>query len=127
MAQVITKIGDTTVLLEAPASSGISKSDAEMKAEPQKAIANCMNMVKLVAAYFNHEVGPVIRKLGGSIELSFAIRSDSLGNVMIAQDSHEGQFQLKLVVSPPPPRPRPPGPRPTGGPRPRPQRPPENG
>ncbi len=119
MASYLTRIGDQQILLEAPASSAFAKSDLEVDADPAKAIQAIVETIKLFVAFAGAEIGPVMRRSGAAFELSFGVRADETGMVMISENPGTAQFACKLTFPPAPPAPpaRPAGPpRPPGGP-----------
>lgn len=115
MANFVSYLGETQVVVEAPAKSAFEKSESEVEADPRKALENCVLTVKKLALAFTKEIAPVSKQMGGDIEIRFCIRTDTGGMVMVSQDATEGQFQVAMKWSAPPPTPaRPPAPR--GGP-----------
>ncbi|MCB9664167.1 MAG: hypothetical protein H6732_08625 [Alphaproteobacteria bacterium] len=112
MASYVTYLGDTAVLLEAPVSGGLSKSESEVQPNPDKAIANVIEMIKLLAQHVGTEIAPALRRTGAAFEMNFAVRADSQGLVMISEHANVGQFQCALKFPPmrppgPPARPQP--------------------
>lgn len=108
MANYITYLGDTAILLEAPVSGGLSKSESEVQPNPDKAIANVIEMIKLLVGHVGAEVAPALRRTGAAFDLSFSVRADSQGLVMISEHANVGQFQCTVKFPPM----RPPGPPP---------------
>lgn len=123
MASYLTRLGDKEILLEAPASDAFAKSDSEVKADPQKALVNCLDTIRTLATAMGQQLGPMMQRSGASFEMSFAVRADGSGLVMVSEDAQTGQFQCTIRFGgrpPGPPRPQ----RPPGAPRPRPPGPP---
>lgn len=118
MANYLTFLGDKQILLEAPASGGLSKSESEVKADPRKAIMNVLETVRTLVTYMGEDIGPAVRASGASFEMSFAVRADLAGLVMVSEDAKKGQFQCVVRWMPQaPPRPAgPPGSAPPGAP-----------
>ncbi len=120
MGSYLTRIGDTEILLEAPASSAFAKSSANNDADPRQAINNMVKAIKAIAAYMGPELMPVVRATGMAAEVSFNVRADMYGLVMISESTGVGQFAATLrfqappgaaqPTAPPPGPPRPPGP-----------------
>lgn len=112
MANYITYLGETQVLLEAPVAGAFAKSDSEIQPDPYKAITNVFETVKLLVEHANKNVGPALRGTGAAFEMSFAVRADSGGLVMISEHANVGQFQCTLKwpptrpAGPPPSRPQ---------------------
>lgn len=107
MASYATKIGETALLIEAPASGAFAKSELEITPDKSKAIVNCIDVIKHVARHMVKEIGPITRG-GLAADIAFAVRADGNGLVMVSQDATEGQFQVTLKFVPR----RPSGPRP---------------
>jgi hypothetical protein len=108
MPNYLTRLGDAQILLEAPASGAFAKSASEVEADPRSALVNMVRTIKVVCGYLGEEIGPVARKSGATMEISFAVRADSYGLVMVSESTHVGQFSCTVRFSPAPP-PRPPG------------------
>lgn len=100
MANYLTQLGDTSILLEAPASGGLSKSDSEVKADPRKAVMNILDTVKTMVKYMGDDLGPTLRASGAGFEMSFAVRADLSGLVMVSEDASKGQFQCVVRWAP---------------------------
>lgn len=110
MPNYLAKIGDAQILIEAPASGAFAKSASEVEADPRQAITNIVRTIKVVCGYLGEEIGPVARRSGATMEISFAVRADSYGLVMVSESTTIGQFACTVrFAPPPPPRPAPPG------------------
>ena len=92
MPNYLTKIGDAQILIEAPASGAFAKSASEVEADPRQAITNMVRTIKVVCGYLGEEIGPVARRSGATMEISFAVRADSYGLVMVSESTTIGQF-----------------------------------
>lgn len=97
MANYITYIGEKQLLLEAPAVGAFTKSDGGVTASPMRAIQNMVATIKDLAEYMGDELTPVLEQTGASFELSFAVRADGNGLVMVSESAEIGQFQCKLT------------------------------
>lgn len=117
MGSYLTRIGDTEILLEAPASSAFAKSSANNDADPRQAINNMVKAIKAIAAYMGPELMPVVRATGMAAEVSFNVRADMYGLVMISESTGVGQFAATLRFQAPPGAAQPTAP-PQGPPRP---------
>lgn len=115
MANFLTYIGDKQILLEAPVAGAFAKSESEVQPDPKRAIENMFSTIRTIVEYAGDQIGPVARKSGAAFELSFAVRSDSFGLVMVSEAAQVGQMQV--TVKWPPARPPAP-PAPPGAPRP---------
>ncbi|MFM2161126.1 MAG: hypothetical protein RLZZ383_638 [Pseudomonadota bacterium] len=102
MGSYLTRIGDTEILLEAPASSAFAKSSANTDADPRQAINNMVKAIKAIAAYMGPELMPVVRATGMAAEVSFNVRADMYGLVMISESTGVGQFAATLRFQAPP-------------------------
>lgn len=105
MANFVSYIGETQVVVEAPAKSAFEKSESEVEADPRKALQVMIGVVRELASALGKEIAPVAQKANADIELKFGVRSDTSGMVMISQDSGEGQFNVAMKWAAPPPRP----------------------
>ncbi len=121
MANFITFIGDKQILLEAPVAGAFAKSESEIQPDPRRALENMFATIRTVVEYAGEQIGPAVRKSGAAFELSFAVRSDSFGLVMLSESASVGQIQVSVKW----PAMRPAGPagdpaaRPLPGPAPR--------
>jgi hypothetical protein len=120
MGSYLTRIGDAEILLEAPASSAFAKSSNNTEADPRQAINNMVQAIKAIAAYMGTELMPVVKATGMAAEVSFNVRADMYGLVMISESTGVGQFAATLrfqapagAGAPPVAPPRPPGPPPS--------------
>jgi hypothetical protein len=123
MGFYVTKLGDAQIVLEAPASGAFAKGASDVEADPRTAMANIIRNIRQVGSALGSELVPIVRNLGMAMDVSFAVRADSYGVVMVSQNTSEGQFlvTVKMIPGGPPGGgpPRPPGPPPgPGGPQP---------
>ena len=100
MANYVTYIGETKILLEAPVGAAFAKQDLDVLPDPEKAIENVISSIRLVAKHMAKEVGPALRGSGAAFELSFAVRADNTGLVMISEQANLGQFQCTMKWPP---------------------------
>lgn len=94
-----TQLNDSTwVLLEAEASQAFTKSALEGgDMSPETAFLNVAKVSAQIASAVAASLRPVIKANPGfEVEMSFALKSDGGGNVMIATQPTNGQFHLNL-------------------------------
>ncbi|MBW1877673.1 MAG: hypothetical protein JRI25_07335 [Deltaproteobacteria bacterium] len=91
---------DTVLLMETETSGAFMKSDLEERPEPEKATENAVKSAQLLAMYVADKLKPVLVDRGVAAEISFSIRCDGNGSVMVAQDSARGQLACKLIIQP---------------------------
>lgn len=106
MANYLANLGDTQVLLEAPAAGGLAKGSLEVQPDPTKAIENMVDLIKRFAQHSGQAIVPTLRHVGGALEVRFAVRANAAGLVMISESAEIGQFQCTLKFLPPRPAPR---------------------
>lgn len=119
MANFVTYIGEKQILLEAPVAGAFAKSESEMAPDPKRAFQNMFDNIRAIVDYAGEQLGPSIRKTGAAFELSFAVRSDSFGLVMVSEAASVGQLQVTIKwppMRPAAPAPSAPPPRPLPGP-----------
>ncbi len=87
---------NTQILIEAPASGAIGKSDLEVRPDPLRAVINCQELVGKIARGFATSVGNALDGTGMDFEVEFAVRADGNGSVMISQHTTEGQFICRI-------------------------------
>jgi hypothetical protein len=90
---------NTQVLIEAPASGALGKSDMEIRPDPLRALLNCQDLVGKIARGFATSVGNALDGTGMDFEVEFAVRADAYGSVMISQHTGEGQFICRIKYS----------------------------
>ena len=99
MATFVTQIeGDTMMMMEAETSGTFAKSDLEIKPNPMAAFDNAIDNASLMARVLS---GKMSQALAGtsveSAEVSFGIKIDQAGSILIAQESDKAQFQVRIV------------------------------
>lgn len=100
MASFVTYIGDKQILIEAPVAGAFAKSETEIQPDPKKALNNIFEHIRLLVDFAGEQIGPAVRKAGAAFELSFAVRSDSFGLVMVSENASIGQFQVTIKWPP---------------------------
>lgn len=91
--------GDRMILLEAGTSDTYSKSDLEFRPNPMAALERSMDAIGDVGRVVASRVRLDLHGTGVELaDVSFGIRVDSLGTVMIAQQGENAQFTVKLSV-----------------------------
>jgi hypothetical protein len=87
---------ETRVLLEGAASGAIGKGAGGKDAIPDHALDNIIDLVRRVSAKVATEVAPVVDGTLCTFELTFGVRSDGNGTVMIAQEPENSQFRVTI-------------------------------
>lgn len=115
MGFYISRLGDTDIVLEAPATGAFAKGASDVDADPRTAIVNIIRTIRSVGEAMGRELVPMCNSMGAALDVNFGVRADSYGVVMVSQNTSEGQFNVTVRIVPRPPS-RPPGP-PPGPPR----------
>jgi hypothetical protein len=88
---------DTRILLEGQASGALAKGGGAGKDFiPDDALDNCMDLIKKVAHRLSTDVAPTIDGTYCAMDVTFSIRADGNGTVMLGQDPSCGQFQVTI-------------------------------
>ena len=96
----VTDLDDATqIVIEAETSSAFAKSDLEVKPNPTRAFQNAISTSAQVAARFGKELRPVMAETGADAEVSFSMKCDHTGLVMMAMNPDEGQFKVTMRFS----------------------------
>jgi hypothetical protein len=111
MAFIVSRLDEETlVMVECETTGAFSKSDLEIKPDPERAIFNSVESIARIARTFSAGIVPNLREIrANSFELNFACKVDGNGSVMVSQRSDDGQFRITLRWAPSPAGP----PRPT--------------
>ncbi len=88
---------ETQLVMEAEAGGAFNKNDLEVRPNPQKAFKNAVETAKTLAGHLATELRPTLNATGADAEITFAIKCDSAGMVLISQRTSEGQFLCKLL------------------------------
>lgn len=91
---------ETTLYIETETSGAFAKSDLEIRPDPLKALVNAIEMAKTLSRHLAKEIKPALREYNMDAELSFGVRCDGHGSVMIAMDKDKGQLSCKLTIRP---------------------------
>lgn len=87
---------DTSLVLEAETSGAFAKSDLEVKPNPTKALINAVATARTFARFLANELGPTLKETGAEADITFSIKADSQGMVMIGMKPGEGQIHCSL-------------------------------
>lgn len=94
-----TQLDEKTMLyLETETSGAFAKSDLEVRPDPLKALVNAVDLAKTFSRHLAREMKPVLTENNMDAEISFAVRCDGHGSVMIAMDTDKGQLACKLSM-----------------------------
>lgn len=91
---------DTMLYLETETSGAFAKSDLEVRPDPLSALKGAVDMAKTFSAYVAREIKPVLNQHQMYAEITFAVKCDGHGSVMIAMDKDKGQLTCKLAIRP---------------------------
>jgi len=64
------------------------------------ALVNALDLAQTVSRHIAQTMKPALREHGMDAEVSFSIRADGNGAVMVAQDATRGQIACKLTIRP---------------------------
>jgi hypothetical protein len=100
MPVFVTQIeGDQLMLLEAETTGSFGKSDLEIRPNPMAAFDNSMDAMGRIGRIVAERVQAQYAGTGiESAEVSFGIKIDHSGSVMIAQENERSQFTVKIHV-----------------------------
>ena len=87
---------ETRVLLEGQASGAIAKGGSDTGFIPDDALDNSIDLIQKIVARMSTEVMPSIDGQLCSMEVSFSIRADGNGTIMLAQTPEAGQFRVTI-------------------------------
>ena len=88
---------ETRVLLEGQASGALTKGGGSGPSFiPDEALNNSIKLIKQVAQKVTSEIAPVVDGTYCAMDITFSVRADGNGTVMIAQDPSLGQFQVTI-------------------------------
>ncbi len=87
---------DTQIVIEAATSGAFAKSDLEVRPNPSLALQNAITTTGQIAQKFATELRPTMVATGADAEVSFSMKCDHTGLVMIAMNPGEGQFQITM-------------------------------
>ena len=91
--------GDTMMLLEAETSGAFAKSELEIKPNPMAAFDNSVALMGTIGRIMSERLAAEFG--GGGVEkavVSFGIKVDGAGSVMLAQETDKAQFALTLTL-----------------------------
>ena len=74
------------------------KSDLEIRPDPLTALRVAVETARTFAAHAARELRPTLADHGMDAEISFSIKCDGNGTVLLAQDPSVGQLQFKLLI-----------------------------
>lgn len=87
---------ETRVLMEGQASGAISKGGDSTDFIPDDALDNAIDLIQKVVARVSTEVMPAVDGQLCSMDLTFGVRADGNGTIMIAQTPELGQFKVTI-------------------------------
>jgi hypothetical protein len=100
MPVFVTQIeGDTMMLMEAETSGAFAKSDLEIRPNPMAAFDASLDALGRIGRVAAERLRQQYDGTGiESVELTFGIKTDGAGSVMIAQVNEAAQFTVKLSL-----------------------------
>jgi hypothetical protein len=87
---------NTTMIIEAEVGGAFAKSDLEVRPDPDKALVNLVDVASTFAKYIATEFNRALSGQNAEAEVSFAVKADSFGMVMVGMKPNEGQLQCTL-------------------------------
>lgn len=87
---------DTQIIIEAATSGAFAKSDLEVRPDPRLALQNAIATTSQIAQKFAESLRPTMSATGADAEVSFSMKCDHTGLVMIAMNPGEGQFSVTM-------------------------------
>ena len=87
---------ETRVLLEGQASGAIAKGGGSNDFITDDALDNSIDLIQKIVARLSTEVMPAVDGQLCSMDLSFSVRADGNGTIMIAQTPELGQFKVTI-------------------------------
>lgn len=99
MATFMTELddeGEIRFLMEAETTGAFAKSEMEVRPNPLTAYKQAVNAIGLMAGRMAESVGAQVAGTGVDAEVTFGIKVDSQGAVMISQQSSLCQIQCTL-------------------------------
>jgi len=109
MAFIVSRLDEETVMMvETETTGAFSKSDLEVKPDPERAIYNSVDTITKLSRTISSGVIPSLRDVRASgFEMVFGTKIDGQGAVMLSQRPEDGQFRVTLrwAMGPPPARP----------------------
>ena len=88
---------DTRILIEADATGAFTKSDLEDRPDPETAVQNAIKTVGKVGAALAQQVGAQFEGTGCAFEVTFSVKVDSYGAVMVATSPEAGQIKCAVI------------------------------
>jgi len=100
MAQFVTQIeGEHMIMVEAETSGAFAKSELEIKANPMTAFDTSIGAITRLGKVLSNRVRTELAGTGTErAEVSFGIKCDQVGSVMIAQENEKAQFTVKVTI-----------------------------
>ena len=97
MAFFVTRLDESTqCLIECETSGAFSKSDLEIKPDPEQAVIIAMSTIVKIAEVMGRNSAQLKSAGANEFDIDFGIKVDGVGSVMIAQRVDEGQFRVAL-------------------------------
>lgn len=88
--------GKVRFLMEAETTGAFAKADAEIRPNPLTAYKQSVKAIALMSSRMAETVGAAVKGTGVDAEVTFGIKIDSGGAVMISQTSNGCQLQCTL-------------------------------
>jgi hypothetical protein len=109
MAFIVSRLDEETiVMVETETTGAFSKSELEIKPDPERAIYNSVDQISKMSRTIAAGIIPSLREVRASnFEMVFGTKIDGAGAVMVSQRPEDGQFRITLrwAMGPPPARP----------------------
>ncbi|NCG17485.1 MAG: hypothetical protein GWP91_00520 [Rhodobacterales bacterium] len=92
--------GEVLFLMEAETTGAFSKSSAGETPRPHLAFKQAVNAIGMMGNRIATSVGPNIEGTGMQAAITFGIKIDASGQVMIASDTRNCQFSVQVIFKP---------------------------
>lgn len=89
--------GEVLFLMEAETTGAFSKSSAGETPRPHLAFKQAVNAIGLMSSRLAHSVGSKIGGTGIEAAVTFGIKIDASGQVMIAAETGNCQFSVQVI------------------------------
>lgn len=98
MAFIVSRLDEETqVLVECETTGAFSKSDLEIKPDPERAIFVTVENIASLSRTLAMGIVPTLREVRASnFEVQYGIKIDGNGSVLISQRKEDGQFSVTL-------------------------------
>jgi hypothetical protein len=87
----------TRILVEAETSGAFVKSDIEELPDPETAVVRAIQQIGVIGKQIGEVVGKQFEGTGTAFEVTFSMKLDAVGLVLLAQSPESGQFKVSVI------------------------------